>query len=132
MDHHPSGGMLPPGASCEGHEMTATVLMFLRPSRDPRDKEGAYLVFPRNISFARLPALGEVVGLGNDQHGIAADYLVEVVHHCPQRPNGVDAEVYARRVDIVTVTSAAAGTPMEVKDRWKEGAWPSDSEDEWG
>ncbi len=57
--------------------------------------------------MTRIPCQGEFVNLGNDKAGISADYEVVLVHHCPFRPHGVDAEIFLRRVDFTAVITDA-------------------------
>lgn len=56
-----------------------------------------------NVEMTRVPNVGEYVSLGDDTSGVAADYVVVLVHHTPHRPNDTDAEVYLHRVDMIEV-----------------------------
>lgn len=41
------------------------------------------------VELSRVPNVGEVLGLGSDEEGIAADYEVALVHHLVRSPTGV-------------------------------------------
>lgn len=83
------------------------IYFFVRPTPDWNKLAPFQMLTPR-VEMTRVPSLGEVVSLGNDKSGSAADYVVVLVHHCPFRPNGIDAEIYMRRVDIAGEVLRAA------------------------
>jgi hypothetical protein len=64
------------------------------------------------------------VSLGNDENSIAADYEVVLVHHLPLRPDGIDAEVYMRRIYMPhqILQREPKGHPKDAP--WKEGSQP--------
>ncbi len=65
-----------------------------------RAGNNGFQITGKNVKFARLPTIGEVINLGDDTKGHSADYKVVLVHHAPFRPNGIDAEIYLERIDI--------------------------------
>ncbi len=106
---------------------SAKVLLFLRPDRDGGPR---FRVATRTFRFPRLPVVGEIASLGNDGDGIAADYEVVLVHHCPLRPNGIDAEVYLSRVYLPDVLQRAATNAEPAKAHWNAASWPVEADGE--
>ncbi len=80
------------------------VLIFVDP--DP-DGVAPFRIIDRKFAFDRIPCIGEIISLGNDEDGIAADYEVVLVHHAPLQPKDIDAEVYGHRVFLPDVIKAA-------------------------
>jgi hypothetical protein len=63
-----------------------------------REGDDGFNTLGENLTFTRVPNVGEYVNIGNDTEGHAADYRVLLVVHAPLKPNGVDAELYMERV----------------------------------
>ncbi len=64
--------------------------------------ESPFQLQHKDISFTRLPCLGELIHLGWDEKGLSADYRVVLVRHIPHGigQTDADADVYAVRVDL--------------------------------
>jgi hypothetical protein len=95
----------------------ATVLLFI-------DNEEPFLIIDKKFRFTRVPSVGEFVALGNDEDSIAADYEVVLVHHLPLRPEGVDAEVYMRRIYMPHQIHQRAPKDHPSDAPWKPGSRP--------
>ena len=64
--------------------------------------------------------------MGNDVDGVAANYEVAIVHHLPVQPDGLDAELYLRRIYLIDAKKAVAELPQRGGDaaRWNDRSWP--------
>lgn len=82
----------------------ANVMMFVDP-----DPEGvsAFRIIDRKLVLPRVPCLGEVVLLGEDESGLAAHYEVVLVCYTPT-DSDIDADVYGHRVYLPALIKAAA------------------------
>ena len=91
----------------------AKVMLFLGPTETGFPP---FQLQPKDFTLSRVPCLGEVIGLGNDEEGISSDYRVVLVHHIPKGliSKDVAAEVYAVRVSIVDMIEEV--TP---KEKWE-------------
>lgn len=87
----------------------------------PADR-GFRSIGERALSFARLPSVGEIIGLGNDGDGLAADYKVVLVHQTPLEDK-IDAELYAVRCDIASEVQSARPA-SDPSGSWKADSWP--------
>lgn len=58
------------------------------------------------VTMSRVPCTSEVICLGNDERGVAADYRVDLVHH--RLDDNVAADVYASRVRITDLILSVA------------------------
>ena len=83
----------------------AKVNFFFEP--DP-DRGAPFRILSPTLDMTRVPSVGEVINLGNDEAGVSADYQVVLVVHAPLRPSGIDAEVYGKRVFLAGAITAAA------------------------
>ncbi len=85
----------------------ARVLIFLAdgPNTDGRP----FLTKSEAVDMSRVPSVGEVLTLEDDEHG-GADYRVALVRHDATGDGAADAEIYAVRVSIADVIRAAAPT----------------------
>jgi hypothetical protein len=76
------------------------------------------------LHMSRIPCVGELIAIGEDDNGIAADYRVELVHHVAMEqphPEKVAADVYAVRVTAMDFYRAA-----EPKEAWQSTAVKAD------
>jgi hypothetical protein len=89
----------------------AKVNIFIAPP--PGDLQRPFGILPAVFHVSRVPVVGEVIALGEDTEGKAADYRVVLVHHIPRgvANTDVEAEVYAVRVYMPDLVEAAGKTP---------------------
>ncbi len=75
------------------------------------------------LELSRVPCLGEIVNLGADADGIAADYEVVIVRHLLSGAREPEAEVYMRRINMTDVILERRGTPRAGP--WKKNSRPA-------
>jgi hypothetical protein len=95
----------------------ATVLLFI-------DNKKPFKLIDREFQFTRVPSQGEIVSLGADENGLAADYEVVLVVHMPLQPKGRDAEVYLRRIDLSAEIMQRQEKGDPGSGYWKAGSRP--------
>ncbi|RKH03381.1 hypothetical protein D7V97_26585 [Corallococcus sp. CA053C] len=106
------------------HDQAASVsvMLFLNPSYDG---DSAFKVFGPPKKLSRVPCVGELVALGTDDYGDAAEYEVVLVRHTP-RHDEIVADVYLRRVDFLSVIKSVSADPTDPNSPWRPRSWPRD------
>ena len=87
------------------------VNVLIHPAPGPMQR--SFGILPGPLTLARVPCVGEILALGQDDNGHAADYMVTLVHHLPREiaTTDVEAEIYAVRVNLTAAIQGAAALP---------------------
>lgn len=77
-----------------------SVRIMVSPPVGEEFRDQPFHLHPKEFEFSRVPCVGEILDLGNDEKGHAANYRVLMVHQSPTGSSPVDAELYAKRVEL--------------------------------